>query len=442
MKNKILAAILILIVLSIYPVWRYFNNAKVFASALMDHASGVGKWTQGSISTGFDGKITIRNLTFIPNNYSQSFQIESLYIRTDPEFIFTTSASKLEYMLPETLSLSVNGIVFNQTNHDFSEALKNESMWILMAGFAGSFGCERESYTSFDDETWKSILDSEQVYNADLYYSRQENGTIDTDLILDAENLFSTTWSSNLKSSYHDKQIVVNELIVDKLFYNFLDNGFNQKRNDACKENYNSAFATYRLSSAEHVQKYLRTYFSKELPEKLINWYQRMLNPNVEYNAIITLDERMLLSDVYQIDQKTLYEKAQVEVATSQDEYLPVVLKEIDFTNKDPEFVQKENEVREKKEKEAEIEKQKNQANKDKPTVFTTGNNNSKQIPINRLSTVINKKIRIKTKKGRPVTGYLMAVDAEYASIESLYKTGMAKLTIPIGQIATVEVVR
>lgn len=442
MKNKILAVVVILMVLSIYPTWRYFNNAKVFASALMEHVSGIGKWSHGSISTSFDGKITIRNLTLKPHKYSQSLEIESLYIKTNPMFIFITNTEKLGYMLPETLSLSINGIALNEESLDINQNLKNESLWMLMAGYAGSFGCERESYVSFDDDTWKNILDKEQIFNADLYYSRQQDGTIDADLILDAENLFSTTWSSNLKSSYHEKQIFVNELIVDKLFYNYLDNGFNQKRNDACKQNYNSSFATYKLSSAEHVQKYLRTYFSKELSEKRINWYQRMLNPNVEYNVIITLDERMFLNDLYKIDQRKLYERSKVEVATSQNEYMQVTLNAIDYTNKDPEFVQKENEFREKEKRETKVEKPKSQAYGDKPTIFTTGRNNSKQISINDLSTVINQRIRIKTIKGRPITGNLKAVSPEFISINSQYKTGLAKLTIPVSQISSIEVVR
>lgn len=443
MKNKILAALIIFIVLSIYPVWRYFNHANIFANAVFNHASGLGQWTHGSVNTSFDGKITIRNISFTPKNYSQGYSIDSLSMSLEPMFLLKTSSNHLEYMLPESMSLSINGVLMNSKSNDINTYLKNDSMWMLLAGYAGSFGCSRESYTSFDDKTWGKILSDDQMYNADLYYSRQQNGTIDVDLILDAENLFSSTWSSNLKSSYNDKQIIANELIVDKLYYNFLDNGYNQTRNDACKENYNSSFATYRLSSAEHVQKYLRTYFSKELPEVLINWYQRMLAPEVEYNAIITLNERKFLSDVFRTEQRVLFESSLIEVATSQNKYLPVNLENIDFTNIDSELLKKENLKREQDAQKAAIEKQHQQINKLKPTIFKTGKSKtSKNIAISNLKSALNKKLRIKTKRGRPITGILRAADSNEILIESRYKTGTAKLTISISRIASAEIVR
>ncbi len=443
MKNKIIGLLIVLIVLSIYPTWRYFNNANIFANALFTHASGLGKWSYGSINTSFDGKITIRNISFTPKNYRQGFVIDSISMSVEPMFLLKTSREKLEYLLPESMSISINSAIINSKSDDINASLRNDSMWMLIAGYAGSFGCARESYTTFDEASWKNILKNDQIYNVDLFYSRQQNGSIDVDLILDAENLFSSTWSSNLKSSYNDKQIIASELIVDKLFYNYLDNGFNQARNDACKENYNSSFATYRLSSADHVQKYLRTYLSKELPEVLINWYQRMLTPDVEYNAIITLNERKFLNEVFRTEQRTLFENSLVEVATSQDEYLPVTLKNIDFTSVDPELLRKENLKREQDAKKIQADKLKQTTNKYKPTVFKTGRAKiAKRIAVSNLNTVLNRKIRIKTKKGRPITGYLSSVNSEKISIESKYKTGTAKLTILISKIATVELVR
>lgn len=443
MKNKILVLLMTLIVLSIYPAWRYFENASIFANAMFDHASGLGKWSHGTSSTKFDGEITIRNVSFKPNNYIQSFEIESIKFSVEPMFLLKTSSNKLRYMLPESLSVSINGASMSANATDINSALRNDSLWMLMAGYGGSFGCQRESYSSFDETTWTSILANDQIFNVDLFYSRQFNGTLDIDLILDAENLFSSTWSSNLKSSYNDKQIVVDELIIDKLYYNFLDNGFNLIRNNACKENYNSSFATYRLSSAEHVQKYFRTYFSKELPEVLINWYQRMLSPDVEYNAIITLDERKYLSDIYRIDQRDLFENSLVEVATTPNEYLPVILQAIDFTNLDPELLKKENLKREQNEKNTSLDKLKQEIDKQKPKIFTTERAGKKRIvALSRINSAINKKIRIKTARGRPITGILRTVNSETLLIESQYKTGKAKLAISLNNIVSVEIVR
>ncbi|MBL4659838.1 MAG: hypothetical protein JKY19_05750 [Alcanivoracaceae bacterium] len=442
MKNKILGFIIVLGLLSIYPVWRYFTNANTFAKAILEHASGLGNWSHRSISSNFDGEITINGLTFKPNNYEQTFEIDSLTIKTNPMFLLKSSALKLDYMLPESLSISINTVILGDNSDVILDALREDSMWMLMAGFAGSFGCDRESYTSFDKISWQQILDKDQVFNVDLYYSRQLNGSLDVDLILDAENLFSSTWSSNLKSSYNDDQIIFDELIVDKLYYHYLDNGFNLKRNNACMQNYKSSFAAYRLSSAEHVQQYLRSHFSKELPSVLINWYQRMLAPDVEYNAIITLNERKYLNDVYGIDQRDLYENSLVEVATTENDYLPIALKEIDFTNIDSELLRKENTKRQQREKQKQLDTKNQNKNKNKPTIYTTGNKSSRKIPTNKLNTIIGKKIRIKTLRGRPIVGYLRNVTAKNISVETIFKTGRAKLIIDLDKIASVELMK
>jgi hypothetical protein len=442
MKNKIIGILIAIALLSIYPIWRYSSNAKVFAEAVIAHAAGLGKWSYGSISSNFDGKNTIRNLTFSPESFEQQFTIDSAVISTSPMFLLKSSAFDLGYMLPETLSLSINSAVLTTQAQDINNTLREQSMWMLMAGYSGSFGCNRESYTSFDGSSWENILDNDQYFNIDLFYSRQENGSLDVDLTLDAENLFSTTWSSNLTSSYPDNQIIINDLIVEKLYYFYLDNGFNIKRNDACKQNYNGSFAAYRLSSAEHLQNYLRTSFQKELPDVLINWYQRMLAPDVEYNAIITLDERQYLNQVFNIDQRTLYENAVVEISTSDNEYLPVTLKEIDFTAIDSEMLKKESLKRELLKKQAEQDKLKPKVDVLKPRIYTIGAKKSAKVALNKLNTAINRKVRVKTARGRPITGVITQVDGKYLTLETSFKKGRATLTIPIDKIASVELVK
>jgi hypothetical protein len=442
MKNKILLTILILGLLSIYPIWRYYNHAKIFAESLVNHAAGLGKWTQSSIHSDFDGTIIIRNLNFTPKGFTQSFSIDSLKISTSPRFIFTTSALDLNNALPESLSISINTATLNSRSSDFSNAMKKSSYWMLMAGYAGSFGCQKELYTSFDDNTWDNIFSNDQLYNVDLFYSRQANGSLDVDLILDAENLFSTTWSSNLKSSYNDKQIVFDELIVDKLFYNYLDNGFNKKRNNACKENYNSSYAAYRISSAEHVQKYMRSYFTKELPTSLINLYQRMLEPDVEYNAMFTLTDRQYLSNLYSTEQRKFYENAVVEIATRGNNYLPVELTEIDFTVIDSELLKRENFKREKIVAQEALKNKKLKIDKTKPRIHTIGGKISKKIAVKNIQNAINKKVRVKTIMGRPIIGRIRSVDGNMATIETRYKSGDAQLSIELSKISSIELLR
>lgn len=442
MKNKILGLLLVIGLLSIYPTWRYFTNAKIFAKALVTHSSALGEWTHGSISSGIDGKITIRNLNFTPENYTQGYTIDSITIDTDPLFILKNSAAKLDYMLPETLSISVNTAILNGESNDITGMLGDKSMWMLMAGFAGSFGCKNDSYTSFDTGSWQSILDENQIFNVDLFYSRQTDGSLDVDLILDAENLFSTTWSSNLVSSYNEQQISISELIAEKLFYNYLDNGYNQKRNDVCKQNYNSSFAAYRLNSAEHVQKYFRTYYEKELPPVLINLYQRLLTPDVEYNAIITLNERKYIGDIYRTHQNKMYENSLVELAATDNTYLPITFQKIDFTTIDTNVLIKESIKRQLQNEKIEAQALKPKENKYKPVIHKIGGTKTKKLPINKLTSAINKRLRIKTKRGRPVSGYLRAVKQGMVTIESKYKKGVAILTLAIDEIASIEIIK
>jgi len=439
MKTKIISFFLVLVLLSIYPAWRYFTNAKLFADAIFGHASNMGNWTYGTVSSGLGGNITIRNIAFTPNNHTQGFDIGSVVIKTEPMFLLKSNPSELAYLLPETLSLSVNSASLNHKSSDILDSLKQNSMWMILVGHAGSFGCSRDQYVTFDDTVWNKIIKNNQIYNVDLFFSKQEDGSLDADLILDAENLFSSTWSSNLKSSYNENQIVIDELLTDKLYYSYLDNGFNLARNNACIENYKSSFAAYRLSSAEHVQQFMRVNYSKEFPTSLINWYQRVLAPETDFNAIISIKDRMYLSDIAQINQLELYENSSVEVSSSNNEYLPVNLKEIDYTKIDTESLMSENiKKQEKADLEAQILKDKN-AEQQKTTVITTGARTNKRVQLRNLNSVINKRVRIKTIRGRPIKGILRDSQNGMVTLDSHFRFGTSTISISIDMISSVE---
>ena len=442
MKRKLLGLLIILGLLSAYPIYRYYANANVFAKAVLDHLSTLGKWSTGSISSNYDGKISINNVSFTLNGYRQNISFENIVIKTDPMFLLKSDPNELNYMLPETLSLSVNSALFGSNATDLYDALRNDSMWMVLAGFAGSFGCDRDTTLSFNVSDWKNILSTAQLFNLDLFYSRQTNGSLDVDLIIDAENQFSATWSSNLKQSFNDPVISLNELIVEKLYYNYLDYGFNLKRNNACMKNYSDSFAKYRLSSAEHIQNYLRTHFAKELPPLLISWYQRMLAPDVEYNAIISLKDRQYLSTILDTQQVDFYQKASVEVASTDNKFIPISLKEIDFTAIDSELLKKENLKRSELEKQAKTKKQQFKKNSYAPIIHTIGSKKSKKIPLSQISSIINKRVRIKTKRGRPISGFIRAEKNGIITIETNLKKGSAQFTLEVKQVSSIELLR
>jgi len=439
MKIKILSVLLIIGLLSIYPIYRYVSNAKFFAEAIFGHVSKMGNWTYGSVSTSFNGKITIRNINFTPRNYTQGVEIGSINISTEPMFLLKSNAADLAYILPDSLSISVNNVLLNSKSNDIVESFRERSLWMMLAGYAGSFGCSKDQFTSFDNETWSQILPTDQVFNADLYFSRQSDSSIDVDLILDAENMFSSTWSSNLKSSYNENQIVLDELLVDSLYYSYLDSGFNLARNNACIQNYKSSFAAYRLSSAEHLQKFLRINYAKELPSALINSYQRLLAPDTEFNMIITLDEKKYVSDVYHTAQLDLLENSVIEISTSKNEYLPITLKEIDYTKIDTDKLMAENIKKENQEKLAQKNAKLKNLSLQKTTVVKTGGSDLRNIAVNNISSVINKRVRIKTIRGRPIIGTIKSLNNNLVTINSNFKTGTSTITIPVDKISSVE---
>lgn len=442
MKRKILGLLIILGLLSIYPIYRYYTNANIFAKAVLEHASILGKWSTGSISSNYSGELTINNVTFTPNGYRQNISFENIVIKTDPMFLLKSDPNELNYMLPETLSLSINSAVLDRNASDLSDGLKKDSLWMVLAGFAGSFGCDRDTTLSFNSSDWENILSTGQLFNLDLFYSRQTNGSLDVDLIIDAENQFSATWSSNLKQSYNDPVISLNELIVEKLYYNYLDYGFNLKRNNACMKNYNDSFAKYRLSSAEHIQNYLRTHFAKELPPLLISWYQRMLAPDVEYNAIISLKERQYLSTILDTDQVDFYQKASVEVASTDNKFIPISLKEIDFTAIDSELLKRESLKRRELETKAAAKKQQFKKNSYAPIIHIIGSKKSKKVSLSQINSIINKRVRIKTKRGRPISGYIRAKKNGIITIETNLKMGSAQFTLKVEQVSSIELIR
>lgn len=442
MKNKLIGLILFLIVILSYPTWRYFHNANIFAKAIINHASRLGEWQYGSISTSLGGSITIRNLKFTPKNYTQSYDISSIKIETTPLFLFKNSAMKLNTLLPEFISISVNGASLDNQASDIYDTLQEKSLWMYLAGYAGSFGCKKDSYTIFPEGSWQQLIEEGQSFNLDLYYSRQANSSVDVDLILTADGLFSSTWSSNLKVAYFENQLILEDLIVDKLFYTYLDNGFNQKRNSICAQNYNGSYAKYRLSSAGHLQQYLRTFYLKQLPLDLSQRYQRMLEPDVEYNVIITLDDRKYVSDFVGQDQIELYENSQLEVSASNSDYYPVNLEEIDYTKIDTERLKSELLTREKIKRQRQLKKQKKAKSYLNAIIFKTGSSNSRIIKMQKLPTVLNKKLRIKTERGRPIIGYLRKVNEKSITIESLFTKGNAKIILNKKLIASVELMQ
>ena len=441
MKKYILIFITVVILLSIYPTWRYFSNAKIFANTVLNYASNLGQWTNSGISTSLNGKITVRNPVFTPNGYSQGMQADSMIITAQPMFLLKNSRSDLQDMLPENLTVAVNSIQLNDNADDLYQSLRQSALWKLQAGFAGSFGCSKEATTEYDTQSWEQIISTNQVYNFDLYYSRQNNGSIDTDITLDAENMFTSTWSGNLKSGFNDKQIVIRDLLVDKLYYYYLDYGFNKVKNKACSANYKGSYAAYRSKAENNIQEYLRTNYLKELPKEFLLWFHKSLQSDVEYNAIFEFAERQYLNKFFDMTQVDFLSQVKTEIGTTENDYMLVELAEVDYTKVDTERLKQELEQREEQKRQEELKRLAEEENKMKPIVHTIGGAKSTKVPLNNISTAIGKRVRIKTWRGRPVIGYLLSVENNLVELESIFRTGRARISVPLDKVSSVEIV-
>lgn len=441
MKNKLIIVLAVFVILAAYPIYRYKTNAKVVANTLLSHSNALGKWSYGSIASDFSGNLTVRNLSFTPKGYEGGFDIDSLKIKTDRGFIFKHNSQELEYILPEKATLAFNAIALNSKSSDLYEQLKNNGLWYALIGYAGSFGCQRESMETFKNSDISNFFTAEQIFNLDIYYSRLPDSSLDVDVIIDAEELFSTSWSSNIESSYVDDRIMPEELLVKTLYYTYLDNGMNSKRNKVCADNYKGSVAAYRLSAAEHLQRFFRVNYAKELSPELINWYQKSLMPDAEYNAIVEFPDRRYITELFALPQKLFFTNVDAQVSLDAVDYQKVTLQEVDFTKIDQEELMNEHIKKQEELKRGERERKRQEEQKRNPKVYKIGHSKQRMIGVSSLGSYVGKQLRLKMISGRPIIGELISINRETGMVvfKTSYKSGSAQLNLPLKKIISAE---
>ena len=92
----------------------------------------------------------------------------------------------------------------------------------------------------------------------------------------------------------------------------------------------------------------------------------------------------------------------------------------------------------EKADLEAQILKDKN-AEQQKTTVITTGARTNKRVQLRNLNSVINKRVRIKTIRGRPIKGILRDSQNGMVTLDSHFRCGTSTISISIDMISSVE---
>ena len=427
-QTKIIILIIILALVAI-PYWRINKNSTFFVEGLMGHLGNLGEWTNQGVETALNGQITTRNLSFTPNGYRQSLNIQSMEVQTDIKKLLMSGSRELVTNVPSSSTMSLRNISFSGGGNDFYEATRSSSFWPMVIGFLGAPGCGDEGSFSYSDQQWKQLFPQVPTFNIEITYSLIDDYHIDFNLNIDSPNNWYIVWSGTLTRRSDVPRITFEDTIIDTLYYYHVDQGFNQRRNQMCGTKNNNSFAAYRLNSAEQIQKYLRVYAEQEMSQVLSNQYQRSLAENIEMNAIFKLQEPRFLYELAEMDQHALLAMSDIEVALGENEYQLIELADIDFLELDMETLREEMEAKEREA--ARIEAEANRPKELLRTIRTTiGGTNQNETFVDNWQQAIGKNIRVKTKRGRPIFGKLVSISPTHLTISTRYMRGNATITV------------
>ena len=438
-KNKITILVIIAALVAL-PYWRIKSNSQFYVDGLMSHLSHLGTWTHQSVDTSLNGKLTINNLTFTPRGFRQNVKIESVEVHTDMRKLLFSGAQNLSTHLPNSMTLLFNNAHFESNATDLIKAAEKASYWPMNVGYMGAYGCGKGAGPSFTPEQWSQILPIKPQFNMELSYSLVDAYHIDFNLNVDSLNNWYNVWSGTLTRTSDAAKISFNDTIVDTLYYYQVDQGFNAKRNDYCGKENNNSFAAYRLKSAEEIQKHLRVFAGKEMSQALSNQYQRSLAEDVETNVILKLREAKYIYEFAAMPQSEFLAAVDIEVALGENEYQTIALSDIDYLELDMETLRAEMEA-----KEQEAARKEALANQPKELLKTIVHNiggTQNEYVVKNWAQSVGQNIKVRTKRGRPIFGKLLAINDSQLTISTRYMRGDATLTVPRKDVVSMTVTR
>ncbi len=442
MNNKSkLIVLAILVVLVVLPYMQLKNNSKFFAEGILSHLGELGEWSNQSVDTALNGQVTLEQLSFRPTGYRQTIAIDSIEVRTDMKKLLFSGSQKLISHIPQTMTLSFRNVrVLNSQSADLQSAINRANYWPMAASYLGAFGCGEGSGPSFSDAQWQQIFSSTPNFDMEVSYSLVDDYHIDFNINIESPDNWFIVWSGTLTRPSDVERISFTETIVDTLYYYYSDQGFNEKRNSVCAAANRDSYSAYRLNSAEEIQKYLRVYAGKQMPDTLSNQYQRALEQDIELNVIFKLREPKYLFQVAAMDQTEFYRSVEVEAAMGENEYQKIQLVDIDFLDLDMDTLRAEMEAKQK-----EAERLEAEANKPKELlkIITTSIGQSiNEVRISDWSKAVGQNIKVRTKRGRPIFGRLLAIDDKQLTIVSKYMRGDATITVLRKDVVSMSVSR
>lgn len=436
-KLIVLAVLLAAVAL---PYWRINHNSQFFAEGIIGHLSHLGEWSQKGVSTSLNGEVSIHDLTFRPKGYQQSILIDSIKVHTDMKKLLFSGTQNLITHMPKTMTLSFSNARVATDGQDLQKAINQVNYWPMAGQFLGAFGCGQSPGPAFSDQQWQAIFPMTPSFNLEVSYSLVDDYHIDFNVNIDSPGNWFIAWSGTLTRASDIERLSFNDTIMDTLYYYHIDQGFNKKRNDMCAKANKDSFAAYRLKSAEEIQKHLRVYAGKEMPDFLSNQYQRALSENIELNVIFELVEPKYIFEVADMTQSQFYGQVDIEAALGENEYLKIELADIDFLELDMDTLRAEMEAKQK-----EAERLEAEANKPKEllkTITRTIGKSVNEVKISDWSEAVGQNIKVRTKRGRPIFGRLISIDSEQLTIASKYMRGDATITVARKDVVSMSVSR
>ncbi|WP_223786623.1 hypothetical protein [Marinicella meishanensis] len=436
-KLIILAVLLAAVAL---PYWRINHNSQFFAEGIIGHLSHLGEWSQQGVSTSLNGEVSISGLTFRPKGFQQSIHINSIKVHTDMKKLLFSGSQSLITHMPKNMTLSFSNVRVSGDGNDLQQAINQANYWPMAAQYLGAFGCGESPGPAFSNSQWQAIFPMAPTFNMEVSYSLVDDYHIDFNVNIDSPGNWFIAWSGTLTRPSDIERITFHDTIMDTLYYYHIDQGFNKKRNDMCAQYNKNSFAAYRLKSAEEIQKHLRVYAGKEMPDFLSNQYQRALSENIELNAIFQLIEPKYIFEVTDMSQTQFYGQVNIEAALGENEYQKIELADIDFLELDMDTLRAEMEAKQK-----EAERLEAEANKPKELLKTITRSIGRSVnetKISDWSQAVGQNIKVRTKRGRPIFGRLMSIDSDQLTISSKYMRGNATITVARKDVVSMSVSR
>ncbi len=442
LKKILIAVISIAIAAFVLYQWQAGKRAAILVDNLAGTAAAAGRWEHSGIKSDTNGNIYIRNVRFQPAGFTQGVSVDEIIVTVDPLFLLKAEHHELRNYLPAQMNIALTGVRLSEGGgEDFQRALVKRGYWPFVLGYLGAPGCGEDGSLAFSLDQWRAITQDQPVdYNLNFYYQHQGQGSIDFQVDIEAENLWLASWSGQLTSAVGRSGFAFEDLLVENLFYYHQDAGFNERRNHVCAEKYQGSFAAYRKNSAQTIQDLLRAQLEKELPEMLLNLYQRSLLPEAAAFAEIQLPHKEYLDELFSAPQKDFLARASMRVGLGEGNPVDVELQPVSYQKLDSDTVIEAYRQRIREEqRQAQANDKHDQASSKRASRQVIGGKTVRYVPVNDINQALGKKARILTTKGRVIHGVLKSVSGKQAVVEVRYLSGTARFNLPLGEIRSVS---